>query len=356
MLQLETLDVQIGRNNIIKQLNVRLAVGDIGCLLGPSGCGKTTLLRAIAGFEPVSSGCINLDNQCLSNKNRMLAPEHRQVGMVFQDFALFPHLTVFDNVAFGITKQSKATQRQRVQQLLEQVGLSDFAQRYPHQLSGGQQQRIALARALAPKPRLLLLDEPFSSLDAVLRDTLAHDMRQLIKTEGITALLVTHDQQEAFAMADYVGVMQHGQLLQWDTPDKLYHQPSCPFVARFIGDGEFLQGQLADGYITTALGKFRIDDESQDKQAVSVFVRPRDVLINANAAHQAVIVNRVFRGSHSLYRIALADNQPLFCMSSARQPYAIGETVGVELAITQPVYFPREQVNQPSKKALEQNH
>ena len=225
MLVIEQLALSYGQQQVLQQVSLQLASGQLGCLLGPSGSGKSSLLRAIAGFEQADSGQISLAGQLLSASGHHLPPQHRQVGMVFQDFALFPHLTVADNIAFGLAGQSKLQQQQRVTALLALVGLSALANRYPHQLSGGQQQRVALARALAPKPRLLLLDEPFSGLDADLRQQLAADVAAILRAEQISALLVTHDQQEAFALADQIGVLSGGRLLQWDTPLKLYQQP-----------------------------------------------------------------------------------------------------------------------------------
>lgn len=219
---------------VVKNLSLRLERGHIGCLLGASGCGKTTLLRAIAGFEPLCSGSICLGNIVLSSMSRHMAPEHRHVGMMFQDYALFPHLNVEKNIAFGLRRDNKNTRAERVKELLCLVNLEDLAHRYPHELSGGQQQRVALARALAPKPELLLLDEPFSNLDVDTRERLAFEVRDILKKSGHTALLVTHNQTEAFAIADRIGIMRQGNIIQWDTPYGLRHQPANSFVADFI--------------------------------------------------------------------------------------------------------------------------
>lgn len=346
MLRLDQVEARFGNQVIVDQLGFHLAKGEIGCLLGPSGCGKTTLLRTIAGFEPITSGQIQLNQQTISTPQQQLPPEQRNVGMVFQDFALFPHLNVFDNIAFGIRKQSLAEQKRRVAQLLEHVGLSAYEKRYPHQLSGGQQQRIALARALAPKPRLLLMDEPFSSLDAVLRESLAHDMRQLIKAEDITALLVTHDQQEAFVMADRAGVMYQGKLLQWGTPYDLYHEPNHPFVADFIGQGVLLPGQIsADSVVSTAIGELQCDCLSSQAlgNAVDVLIRPDDILIDPQSNRKATIVAKGFRGANFLYTVELAEGSRLLCMTSSHQQHAIGEQVGLSLNMDHLVYFSADQ-------------
>lgn len=223
-----------GLKTIVEHLSLSLDSGEIGCLLGASGCGKTTVLRAIAGFEPVRAGSIQLGNRILSSTEHWVEPEDRQVGMMFQDYALFPHLTVEKNISFGLRRLSRAQQRERVQAMLELVGLTDKIKQYPHELSGGQQQRVALARALAPKPALLLLDEPFSNLDIDTRERLAFEVRDILKETGVTALLVTHNQAEAFAIADQIGIMHQGSIVQWDTPYGLHHHPVNEFVADFI--------------------------------------------------------------------------------------------------------------------------
>ncbi|OZI60936.1 ABC transporter ATP-binding protein [Bordetella genomosp. 11] len=240
-------DTPRGPIRAVDDLSLTLPGGHIGCLLGPSGCGKTTVLRAIAGFEPPAGGRILLDGVVLSSTTRHVAPERRRVGMMFQDYALFPHLTVGRNVGFGLRRQPRAERERRVAEMLELVGLAQAVDRYPHELSGGQQQRVALARALAPSPDLLLLDEPFSNLDADARERLAFEVRDILKHTGHTAVLVTHDQAEAFAIADRIGVMTEGRVAQWDTPYNLRHHPATPFVADFIRR-EALAEQRAAAY------------------------------------------------------------------------------------------------------------
>lgn len=256
LLTLDNLACSYHQQAVVKDLSLELAAGEIACLLGPSGCGKTTTLRAIAGLEPVTGGSIHIQGRQVSSRSRQLPPEKRGLGMVFQEHALFPHLTVADNVAFGLRKQPREQQRLRVSECLERVRLSGMEDRYPHELSGGQQQRVALARALAPRPALLLLDEPFASLDLDLRRALARELGDILRQENVTALLVTHDQEEAFALADRVGVMHQGQLEQWDTPYNIYHAPANRFVAEFAGYGSFLRGEVVDeNTVRTSLGE-----------------------------------------------------------------------------------------------------
>lgn len=233
---------------VVKNLSLCLEKGHIGCLLGASGCGKTTVLRAIAGFEPLRAGSISLGSSVLSSVDQQIEPEHRHVGMMFQDYALFPHLNVEKNIAFGLRRWDKHRRKQRVSELLSLAGLEDSGQRYPHELSGGQQQRVALARALAPEPELLLLDEPFSNLDVDTRERLAFEVRDILKKTGHTAILVTHNQAEAFAIADRIGVMQDGIIAQWDTPYGLHHHPANAFVADFV-KREALMAQRAQAYL-----------------------------------------------------------------------------------------------------------
>ncbi|MCB5363059.1 ABC transporter ATP-binding protein [Pusillimonas sp. CC-YST705] len=241
-------DTPQGLLTIVNSLDLTLERGHIGCLLGASGCGKTSVLRAIAGFEPLRAGRILLDKQVLSTEHKRVDPEHRQVGMMFQDYALFPHLSVEKNVAFGLRRWEKVARADRVASLLALVGLEAVAHRYPHELSGGQQQRVALARAMAPNPELLLLDEPFSNLDIDTRERLAFEVRDILKASGHTALLVTHNQAEAFAIADRIGVMRSGAIEQWDTPFQLHKHPVNDFVADFIRR-EALMTQRAQAYL-----------------------------------------------------------------------------------------------------------
>ncbi len=344
-LQLCDVGVTYGKTEAVKDITLLIEHGQLACLLGPSGCGKTTLLRAIAGFESLSSGTIQLGPDIISNKTNTLPPEQRKIGMVFQDFALFPHLDLAGNIAFGIRKQGRKQRQQRISELLELVDLSGYEKRYPHELSGGQQQRIALARALAPKPKLLLLDEPFASQDMELREMLAREVRQILKQEQVTAVLVTHDQHEAFAMADVIGVMQQGRIQQWDTAYNLYHQPLNPFVADFIGEGSIIDGEVIDrNTVSTVLGEAngKVPLECKAGHPVAVLIRPDDVVISADAVDsalhesvqsgmQAVITAKLFRGSHFLYQLKLADGTRISALAPSHQDYPLGVPVSFTL-------------------------
>ncbi|MGH7263077.1 MAG: ABC transporter ATP-binding protein, partial [Candidatus Rokuibacteriota bacterium] len=240
----------------VDRLTLRVEQGELVVLLGPSGCGKTTTLRLIAGFETPDAGSVVVRGEVMSGPGRWVPPEKRGVGVVFQDYALFPHLTVAENVGFGLQNLDGPARRKRGAQILELVGLEDFAGRYPHELSGGQQQRVAVGRALAPGPALILLDEPFSNLDADLRDQLRAEVTNLLRNTGTTAILVTHDQEEAFTLADWVGVLNQGRLEQLDKPEKIYHHPATRFVAEFVGAADFLPGLITAAGLVTELGVF----------------------------------------------------------------------------------------------------
>lgn len=344
MLELQQVAVAYSGHTVVKDISLSLAQGQIGCLVGPSGCGKTTLLRAIAGFEGVAHGSISLQRQQVSTPSYQLAPEQRQVGMVFQDFALFPHLTVADNIAFGLGTLNKADKLSKVRQLLQLVGLPDLGQRYIHQLSGGQQQRVALARALAPQPKVLLLDEPFSSLDTELREGLAREIRQILQQLHITAVLVTHDQNEAFAMADMIGVMQHGRIQQWATPYELYHKPANRFVADFIGRGVLLPGTVLEAQqVKTNLGTFtqRYASDVQAGDKVDVLIRPDDIVHDDNSGITAQVVEKAFRGSHILYQLKLQTGEQVQCLALSHHNHAVGEQIGIRLDLDHLVLFPR---------------
>lgn len=334
---------------VVSDVSLQLAPGDIACLLGPSGCGKTTLLRAIAGFAPLQAGRIAIMGREVSGAGVHMPTEQRSIGMVFQDYALFPHLTVQGNVGFGLHGLAAKDAKARVQQMLQMVGLESLAQRYVHELSGGQQQRVALARALAPKPQLLLLDEPFSNLDVSLREHLAREVRALLKATGTTAVLVTHDQQEAFAVADYVAVLAEGRVQQWGTPMALYHEPVNRLVANFLGEGAWIpMHHSAVGELVTELGTFAAptdaglaDINGPAQQPQELLVRPDDILHDDASPTKARVVSKVFRGANFLYTLALPSGQSVFSLIPSHHDHALGEYIGIRLELDHRVHFAR---------------
>ena len=279
----------------VERVNLSLGEGELLALLGPSGCGKTTTLRMIGGFETPDAGRILFDGREITD----LPPEARGIGFVFQDYALFPHLTVQDNVKFGLRSMTRAQAQARADELLRLVGLADMAKRRPHQLSGGQQQRVALARALAVSPRLVLLDEPFSNLDAKMRIETRQEVRRLLKEAGSSAILVTHDQEEALALADRIAVMDKGRVVQLGTPDEIYRNPVSPFVANFIGRSNILRGTAQGMDAMTAFGTLPLSRAANG--AVELAVRPEQIMLEADAMGPATIVGREFRGHDQIY-------------------------------------------------------
>lgn len=344
MLSLNNVSVAYQKTDAVQNVTFELGVGQIGCLLGPSGCGKTSVLRAIAGFEKVTEGQISLRNNLVSDKHSHLEPEKRHIAVVFQDYALFPHLTVAQNIAFGLHDKSNAQKRERVTELLTLVGLPGYGSRYPHALSGGQQQRVALARAMAAKPDLLLLDEPFSSLDAELRDELAKELRAILKHENTTALMVTHDQHEAFAMADVIGVMNKGRLLQWTDAYALYHRPTNRFVASFIGDGVFLSATVDNNLkLNSSLGTFPLEPDYGFKQGDKVvfLVRPDDIIHDDESETLAKVVDRSFQGSHILYQLELqhVGHARVLCLALSHHDHQLNELIGIRLDLEHLIVF-----------------
>ena len=342
LLELHDISYSHGKHLVVDRLSFQLEAGEIGCLLGPSGCGKTTVLRCIAGFEHVSAGEIILGGHLIGSAHQHVPAEQRRIGMVFQDYALFPHLSVAANIAFGLRGASASERRTRVAELLETVGLAGQERKYPHELSGGQQQRVALARALAPRPRLLLLDEPFSNLDVDLRERLALEVRNILKAEGTTAILVTHDQHEAFALADQIGVMHEGRIQQWDAPYNLYHRPRNRFVADFVGQGVFLPGTIVGpDRIQIELGVLASQTGNAEPGAmVRVLLRPDDVIHDDASTQKAEVVGKAFRGAEFMYTLRLPSGELLLSLVPSHHNHAIGECIGIRLAVDHVVAFP----------------
>lgn len=344
-MQLEILNIAVGFADkpILEDLSLALAPGEIGCLLGASGCGKTTALRAIAGFEPLQHGQIVVGAQQISRPGWTLPPQKRRVGMVFQDYALFPHLSAADNIGFGLRNGNSEQKRKRVADMLDLVGLGAVAHHYPHQLSGGQQQRVAVARALAPDPAVLLMDEPFSNLDVALRERLSLEVRAILKAAGTTALIVTHDQNEAFAIADRIGLMDRGRIEQWDSAYNLYHSPASRMVAQFIGQGVLVPGEVLDNQqIRIALGCLPSRTPLPDNSRVDVLLRPDDIIHDDNSPLLAKVVAKSFRGASILYTLELPCGTRLLSLVPSHHNHAIGEGIGIRLEAEHVIAFPSD--------------
>jgi iron(III) transport system ATP-binding protein len=325
-------------------LTLAVERGQILALLGPSGCGITTTLRLIAGFETPDAGRVLIGGRVMADAEGgvAVAPEERGVGVVFQDYALFPHLTVEDNVAFGLHALPRDQRRQRVRAVLDLVGMLELAGRYPHELSGGQQQRVAVARALAPAPALILLDEPFSNLDADLRAQMRDEVENVLRSTGTTAVFVTHDQEEAFTIADVVGVLNGGRLEQLAPPETIYHHPATPFVAEFVGAADFLPGLVTSEGVVTEIGVFGNVEGREPGEKVKVMIRPDDITFVPAADGEAVILRRYFRGSETLYCLGLASGHRVHSSQPSAAAFPTGMRVRPEAHVLHVVTFPAE--------------
>jgi iron(III) transport system ATP-binding protein len=342
MLELKDIGAAYDGKAVVGGVGFELNKGEIGCLLGPSGCGKTTVLRAIAGLEPVTSGKVYINGLVMSAPGRIVSPEKRRVGMVFQDYALFPHLRAGKNVSFGLHGLSSAEVKKRVVEMIKAVGLDGLEDRYPHELSGGQQQRLALARALAPRPDLILMDEPFSNLDVTLREKVSRQVREILKRYETTALIVTHNHLEAFAISDRIGVLSNGRLEQWDTAHNIYHLPESAFVADFIGEGSFIKG-LVEGkdVVNTALGKLsgHFSSPCEGGCYVEVLIRPDDVLHDDESTVKARVVEKNFRGASILYSLELENGERVPSLAPSHHNHEIGQLIGIRTEVDDIVLF-----------------
>ncbi|AFZ71972.1 ABC transporter ATP-binding protein [Natronobacterium gregoryi] len=338
VLELDEIGKQYGSEEVISDLSLSVHDGEILTLLGPSGCGKTTTLRLIAGLERPDVGQVRLDAESVAGDCRFVPPEERGVGVVFQEFALFPHLTARENVAFGLQEWADEERDARVTELLELVGLEDHGDDYPEELSGGQQQRVALARSLAPEPEMLLLDEPFSNLDVDLRVEMREEVRRIIKETGVTAISVTHDQEEALSISDRVAVMNEGDIEQIDTPERVFQHPKSRFVAGFLGHASFVSGTVHGDHVETALGRVLRDDvhglaQQYDRTAIDLLVRPDDVTAFSadDSESNGRVIYRRYLGPTVLYRVELDSGETIECMHNHSDRIELDKRVAVRV-------------------------
>ncbi len=330
-----------GRVRAVSDLNFAIEAGEFFSVLGPSGCGKTTTLRLIAGLERPDQGTVTIGDDVVADCRCWVSPERRGVGIVFQDYALFPHLTVAQNVGFGLKGWSRQAMHHRVTELLALVGLEGLDVRYPHELSGGQSQRVALARSLAPAPRVMLLDEPFSNLDADLREELRTQTRRILKERGTTTILVTHEQEEAFALSDRVGVLDRGCLQQVGTPPDVYHRPATRFVADFVGKADFVPGVVGARGVTAAIGTFPLAGSNWERGClVELMIRPDDVDFVVDPDGPACISGVRFLGASVLYELTLPDGLKIHSLKSSTRTVPPGTRVCMSIDAAHVIVFP----------------
>jgi iron(III) transport system ATP-binding protein len=325
------------QQSAVNDISFELLGGEILALVGPSGCGKTTTLRIIAGLERPDSGTVYLNDRIVASGSVFVPPEKRGVGMVFQDHALFPHLTVSENIAFGLRGQSAEQVKKTVGEMLHLVGLLPLAKRYPHALSGGERQRVALARALAPRPVLVLMDEPFSSLDADLRMEMREHVRRILKSMQATVVFVTHDQDEALYMGDRLAVLSNGHLEQIGTPEEIFHESNTRFVAEFMGDSDFLKGSVTHSGIQTEIGLLNQIVDLPASTPVEIAIRADDVGFVMDGSGNSLIVERFFRGAFNLYRLRLDSGQILHAFSDHTQILPVGARVRTFISAEHPL-------------------
>jgi iron(III) transport system ATP-binding protein len=319
-----------GAVHAVREVSLDIERGELMAVLGPSGCGKTTLLRTIAGFERPDAGSVEVSDEVMAGPGRFIPPERRRIGMVFQDYALFPHLTVTGNIAFGLVNRPREEREALTRRTLELVGLQHKASRHPHELSGGERQRVALARALAPEPAVVLLDEPFSNLDATLRAGLRREVELILRDAEATALLVTHDQEEALSLADRVAVMREGRIVQVGAPEEVYVRPASRWAAQFVGEVNVLAGVAHGSGVETELGLF--DLRAPASGAVHVAVRPEQLELRADHDGNAEVVAREFRGHDVLYRLRHEGGRVVLVQLPSLELYEVGARVFVRPA------------------------
>ena len=341
-LQIKNISLNFGDEEIIKNLTMDVSENEVTSVLGASASGKSSLLRVIGGFENIDSGEIILNQKTVNNQQKTIQPEFRNIGIIFQDLSLFPHLTVSQNIAFGISNATNKEKLERCNELQYILEIDEISEKYPHQISGGQQQRVAIARAIAPKPELLLLDEPFSALDEELKEQLLQDVKKLLKSEKITTILITHNIKEAFGLSDKIAFLSDKKIIQYDTPYDIYHKPFSREIANFFGISSYIKGKVLDkNHVATSLGTIfgQTTAPYNNGQDIEVLIRPDDIIHDDNAPDSAKVIEKIFHGSDFLYKLELNDGQHIFCYTPSHHDHSLNETIGITMQIDHLILF-----------------
>ena len=340
-LEIENISLNIDGKSILDNLELNVQEREIVSIIGPSASGKSSLLRLIAGFDNINSGTIKLNDLIVDDTSKIVEPQNRSVGIIFQDLALFPHLNCEDNILFGMSKSSLSQKSERLNRLSSLLDISGILGNFPHEISGGQQQRIAIARALAPKPEILLLDEPFSALDEELKEPLLSDVKKLLIEEETTTIFIPHNIKEAFQLSDKIAFLDKKKIIQFDTAYNIYHKPLTKEIAHFCGIGSFIKGSIVDhNHVSTNLGTF-FGDTSKFiiGSNVIVMIRPDDIIHDDNSAQSAKVIEKVFHGSDFLYKLEINKGEMIFCYTSSHHDHSLNEVIGIKPAIDHLIMF-----------------
>ena len=340
-LEIENISLNLDNDRILDNLSLTVKEEEIISIIGPSASGKSSLLRVIAGFENISSGKMKLNGQIVDDTSTIIEPQERNIGIIFQDLALFPHLNCAENITFGISELSSKEKTKRLDRLEKVLGIIEISKKYPHEISGGQQQRVAIARALAPQPEILLLDEPFSALDENLKEKLLADLKILLKEEKITTIVITHNIKEAFQISDKIAFLNNKKIIQFDSAYNIYHKPLTREIANFCGIGSFINGEIIDkNHVETSLGKHFGDTTSYEiGSSIDILIRPDDIIHDDDSAKSARVIEKIFYGSDFLYKLKLNSGENIFCYTPSHHDHGLNEVIGIKSEMDHLILF-----------------
>ena len=340
-LEIENISLNLDNDRILDNLSLTVKEEEIISIIGPSASGKSSLLRVIAGFENISTGKIKLNGQIVDDTSTIIEPQERNIGIIFQDLALFPHLSCAENITFGISELSSKEKTERLDRLEKVLDIIEISKKYPHEISGGQQQRVAIARALAPQPEILLLDEPFSALDENLKEKLLADLKILLKEEKITTIVITHNIKEAFQISDKIAFLSNKKIIQFDSAYNIYHKPLTREIANFCGIGSFINGEIIDkNHVETSLGKHFGDTTSYEiGSSIDILIRPDDIIHDDDSTKSARVIEKNFHGSDFLYKLKLNSGENIFCYTPSHHDHALNEVIGIKSEMDHLILF-----------------